>query len=195
MVTRKTSAILLIITLFLMVNSSVALIFYARGRNITVICPANSNIMFQNRINKTVLLTVDSGLLNCSDGNIRVYDAGGSFRFTALNNTEITITFTVDQLKVQGDQNRSLRRFSSGNSIMVQTANNIFITWTDSLEPFLPIMFIIGIIGLISMIGGSLYSIDKLRKGEYVKGLSYGTIYVSLGISFFLAWLWAGVTV
>jgi len=154
-----------------------------------------NNLAFQNSIEELIYLSINSGVLNCSDGQLNIYDGGGSFRFTALNDTQITIMYSVDQLKVQGDQNNTLRPFPSGNSITVQTGNNIFITWSVTLKPLLPLMFILGLFGLCSIIGGSLYTIDRIKKHDAYNGLTNGVIIVAFGISLFLAWLWSGVTV
>jgi len=154
-----------------------------------------NNIAFQNSIEELVFLQVDSGVLNCSDGNLRIYDGGGSFRFTAFNDTQITIDYTVDQVKVQGDQNRTLHFLSSGDSITVQTGNDVLITWSITIKPLLPLMFILGLFGLCSIIGGSLYTIDRIKKHDAYNGLINGVIIVAFGISLFLAWLWSGVTV
>lgn len=188
-------SVLVALTFFLSVYQPIqALTYYMNANNVNVLCPANLGIGFQNDINRTVYLQVNSGLLNTSNGRIQVYDAGGSFRFTALNDSQITIVHTVSQLKVQGDQNRELRTVSSGGRIAVQPGNDVLITWDLLIEPLLPLMFILGLFGLCSIIGGSIYTIDKIKKHDAYTGLSNGVIIVAFGICLFISWLWAGVT-
>lgn len=55
----------------------------------------------------------------------------------------------------------------------------------------LPIMSIMGLIGLVSMFGGPLYGVSKFRKKEYRDGAIVGLIFFVVGFALFIAWLWS----
>jgi len=55
----------------------------------------------------------------------------------------------------------------------------------------IPIMSIMGIIGLVSMFAGPLYGISKFKKHEYYGGAIVGLVVFVLGFALFIAWLWS----
>jgi len=61
------------------------------------------------------------------------------------------------------------------------------------MQPYLPVMFILGIIGLCSMVGGGFFAAHKIKRGEYYEGGRMGLIYVSVGLGLFLAWVFMEV--
>lgn len=149
-----------------------------------------SKLEFQNDIDQIVTLEIISGILNSSINKIQFLSDGGSFRFTALNDTKIKITYTLSTVRVQGDQGKEQRVIENGTTITVNTANNVLIQWDIIFEPSLPITFILGMVGLAGMFGGPLYSIHLIKKGKYRSGFIAGVIWVSVGIALFIAWLW-----
>jgi hypothetical protein len=55
----------------------------------------------------------------------------------------------------------------------------------------LPIMFIIGMVGLFAMFLGPLYCIEKLKEKDYYDAFKLGTVITIIGIALFIAWLWS----
>lgn len=146
---------------------------------------------FQNDIGKTVVLQIISGILNSTTNAFSLDAGGGYFRFTALNDTEITIVFVgVDYVQVSGDQNNGNRHIQSGETITINSGNNVVISWTMLIKPWLPLLFIIGIIGLFASFGGPLYAINKIKHHEYYEGIRTGLVLTVTGIAFVIAWLW-----
>lgn len=146
---------------------------------------------FQNDIDKTVILNVDSGTLNSITNSFSLGSHGGHFHFTALSDTQIKIDHTFpENLWVSGDQNKSRRIVSSGSTITVDTGNNVRIKWVIPIEVWLvPMMFIIGMVGLFAMIAGPLYGAHLLKNGEYYEGFRTGLVVTVVGFAFFIAWL------
>lgn len=71
---------------------------------------------------------------------------------------------------------------------------NLKITWrvVSRSEWWLPMMFILGIIGLLCMFGGPIYGIYEVKHGEYYDGFRTGLVVTVLGLALFIAWLWGG---
>lgn len=56
---------------------------------------------------------------------------------------------------------------------------------------WLPIMFILGIIGLLSIFYGLLSGIYKIKKKDYREALINSTVIISIGSGLVLSWLWS----
>jgi len=184
---------ILTVTLILSLSILLFKIAYAQnalGQNCQVVFPSTSSLGFQNDIDKTVTLEITNGILNSTTNNLKIYDGGGHFRFTALNNTQIKIDYTVTAVKVSGDQNHENRVVTSGSTITVNAGDNVLISWDITLEPWLPVMFIIGMVGLASTIGGPVYVYHKIKEGKYYEGFRNGLVVTVIGVAFVLAWLW-----
>ena len=175
---------LTLILVFLKPSQSVA------PQNIQVLFPSGSSLAFQNDINSNVTLLIITGILNSSENKLGLNSGGGFFRFTALNDTQIKITYSNCAVKVGGDQGNELRIINSGSTITASTGDSVLIVWDRQIEPWLPMMFIFGMVGLGAMIGGPLYAINKIKKREYLEALRTGTIVTVIGIALFIAWLW-----
>jgi len=175
---------LTLILVFLKPSQSVA------PQNIQVLFPSGSSLAFQNDINSNVTLLIITGILNSSENKLGLNSGGGFFRFTALNDTQIKITYSNCTVKVGGDQGNELRIINSGSTITVSTGDSVLIVWDKQIGPWLPMLFIFGMVGLGAMIGGPLYAINKIKKREYLEALRTGTIVTVIGIALFIAWLW-----
>ena len=175
---------LTLILVFLKPSQSVA------PQNIQVLFPSGSSLAFQNDINSNVTLLIITGILNSSENKLGLNSGGGFFRFTALNDTQIKITYSNCAVKVGGDQGNELRIINSGSTITVSTGDSVLIVWDKQIGPWLPMLFIFGMVGLGAMIGGPLYAINKIKKREYLEALRTGTIVTVIGIALFIAWLW-----
>lgn len=149
-------------------------------------------LAFQNTRYNFVRLGITSGVLNCTNGTLGINSGGGYFVFTALNDTAFTLTHNVTNVKVGGDSGNEFRQVYNGNSFTILAGNGVTVNWDmPGIEPWLPVMFILGMTGLVSLFGGSLYAVDKIKKKQYQVGLINGVIFVSIGFALFISWLWA----
>ena len=162
----------------------------ATTQNIQVLFPSGSSLAFQNDVNSNVTLLIITGILNSSENKLGLNSGGGFFHFTALNDTQIKITYSNCTVKVGGDQGNELRIINSGSTIIANAGDSVLIVWDKQIEPWLPMMFIFGMVGLGAMIGGPLYAINKIKKRQYLEALRAGTIVTVIGIALFIAWLW-----
>lgn len=160
---------------------------------------STSSLGFQMDINKTVILQITSGLLNSTTYSFNLNSGGGHFQFTAINDTQITISYEgLDQVSVSGDQNNAQRVISSDTSITVDTSNNVRISWRDL--PFSVIddyfMLGVGLTGIIMLIAGpTIFARTFIKHGldsESIEWLGYGMLFVVLGFGFVVVWLWPG---
>ena len=165
--------------------------YYATGTFHTLLLDGAS-IGFQNDVNKTVIVTVVSGLINSTSSKVTIYDGGGSYRFTSLNNTQIMITYSVDSVTISGIQGSTETiTVTSGDTFQVNAGDNVLISWVQTLPPILPLMFIVGMTGLGAMLGGPLYTIQLIKAHKYESALVNGLTITVLGVALFIAWLWS----
>jgi len=98
--------------------------------------------------------------------------------------------------------------FGSHYNTSSVTLNDVGISWNQITEIYelrffiyggtpavtvgwLPIMFILGIIGLLSIFYGLLYGVYKIKKKDYREGLVNATVIISIGSGLVLSWLWS----
>ena len=140
---------------------------------------------------KTVVLTMTTGNLTSNQTDVYVHSGGGGFSFKANENFTMKITFDVDTLKIMGDKGHTeFRAISSGSFIPVDANDVVYIQWSFGAILLLPIKFILGMVGLASMSGGSIYAVKQIKHKNYYEGFRNGAIFISIGFAFFIAWLW-----
>jgi len=185
---------ILIVLLSLMLTTTWINLCYAdyNASNIYILYQTNSTLILQNHTDKNVTLKMTSGLLNTTINNVRIHDDGGLFTFTAINDTTIKIdhSFKTD-LQVSGDQGKGNRAIESGTTITIDKGDNIRIEWWILIEPWLPLLFIIGMIGMFATVGGPVYAYLKIKEHEYYEGLRNGFLLHIVGLAFMMAWLWS----
>jgi hypothetical protein len=188
---RKKRGIHVSTALFLLVLLFLAIVQAqnATGQNFQVLIPTNGKLTFQNDIGKTVTLQIISGTLNSTNNRLTLNSGGGRFYFSPNQTVKIKITYTVDLVKVSGDQNNALREISSGTTITANAANKVNIIWDLTLAPTVPIMFVFGMFGLGALIGGPMYIVYKLKHRDYYEGLVTGILITVVGYAFLYAWL------
>lgn len=143
------------------------------------------SIGFLSQTEKYVKLEVTSGAFNCSNASLTMDLNHGRLRF--LNNESVSFTTTFNVSKV--NYNGALVTSGDSNS---QTANKyIVIEWWITIEPWVPYLFILGMIGLGSMFGGSLYSVHLFKQKEYKNALVQGVTFIALGFGLFMGWVFA----
>jgi len=167
-------------------GSSTSLVY---GENFSLQFYEGQSLGFQSG-RKTVVLDMTTGNLTSNSSSVYVYDGGGLFGFEANESLTMKITYDVTAVKVWGDQGKEHRVVSSGSSINIDANDIVNISWDITIPPLLPLLFILGMGGLFAMGGGSIYAVQKIKKKEYFEGFKAGTILISIGFAFFLAWLW-----
>lgn len=188
--TRKTmvyTVILVVLALNLATNQAKAAV---TGTNQEITFKTDGRLCFQNDLTRRVTMQISSGVLNSSQNRIRLSSGGGSFWFVALDNTQLTITYSVDDVKVSGDQNNDLRPIGNGETIIVSAGNQVFILWDITVEPLWPIGFALGMVGLGAMVGGPMLAAKDIKRRKYRQALVTGVTLVAIGIGLFLGWLW-----
>jgi len=154
---------------------------------------------FQIAINETVTLTITSGLLSSTTNALKLTRSDGYFHFTAINNTQIKITYEgVDQVFVSGDQNKGNRLIYSDTTITVLTGNNVQISW--HFQPWSLIdnyfMLGVGLTGIIMLIAGpTMFARTFIKHGldsDSIEWLGYSMLMVVMGFGFLVVWLWPG---
>lgn len=173
----------------LLVNFVEASTLLVRGSNFNVFFVQDSSLGFQFG-SDYLFLTATSGNLNSSTNRLEIYDTWGQFIFLSNENLDLQITSNLKTIKIEGDQKRDNRIIESGSIVSIDSTNKVTIYWYVSPTIWLPILFILGMIGLILMSGGSLYAVNEFKKKHYEKGLTNGIIYVTIGFALVLAWLW-----
>lgn len=151
------------------------------------------SIGFQNDVDTWVIVNVTSGYLNSIDNNIGITQTGGYFIFqpdTTVSMQVIYSNITISQVRI--DQGAIL----NGTITSFNTAQHE-IEWLINTEyytgPLLPFGFIMGMVGLVSMIGGSCYTVYKLKQKELDAAICVGFVMALVGYALFIGWLAMGI--
>lgn len=179
---------LIFLAIFLIAN--VASASNVRTTGFTTYISNGSSLGFQNG-NRYVLLTVSNGVLNSSFNSVYLSSGGGLYRFTANESVTLLITFNVTNCKVQGDSGNDYRMIQSGSSFHIVTNDLVLIQWDITVTPWLPLLFIFGVLGLLTVFTGSLYGVSEIKKGNYYNGFRMSILLICIGIAFVIAWLWS----
>jgi len=167
-------------------SSSSALVY---GQNFSLQFYEGQSLGFQTGM-KTVVLDMTVGNLTSNQTTVDFDSGGGMFQFKANENFTMKITYDVAKLKVGGDKGSQDRGIKSGTSINIDANDIVTIEWNIFIAPLLPLLFILGMFGLLSMGGGSIYAVQQIKEKEYRNGFRNGAIFITIGFAFFLAWLW-----
>jgi len=157
----------------------------ASGSNFDLYFPSGSAFQFQHlaqpfQPSMTAKVTVTSGVLNGTNGSLSMTVDGGSLSFLSRNTA--TLTTTNATITVNG--------VSKGTSASIISSDNVQISWSaPAFEPFLPLMFIFGMVGLFGMFVGPAYTIHKVKHREYYDGFVTGFILTVTGLVLFIAWI------
>lgn len=191
---RHVNLLFLTVTIVLTIfaaNFMMASASNASGEDFHVVFPAASSLQFQNDVNKTVTLHVLSGVLNSTTNMLSLDEAGGSFRFTALNDTQIKISFEgVNVVGVSGDQGNERRVIASGTVITVDKGDTVVVDWFVPLPVWLPVTLAMGIFGFILLGASPTYTFYKIKEREYSSAFCWGFLMFIIGIGLVICWLW-----
>jgi len=143
------------------------------------------SVGFQNQQEYNVTLTVSSGALNCSNASLSMDLNHGRLVFMNNESASFTTIFNVSRLIINGVLVES-------GVVTSQVTNDVtVIEWWIMIEPWVPYLFILGMIGLGSMFGGSLYGIHLFKKREYQWALVQAVTFIAVGFGLFIAWVFA----
>lgn len=152
--------------------------------------PSDSSLGFIHEPGYYVKLSVTSGNLNTSEPIIILQTYYGQFQFTSNETLNLTVTFLgVSNVNAGGDNGTENRAIQNGTVLYIFPSNNVIIDWFIDQPPWLPLMFMAGMIGLTCMFAGPITAIYKIKHGEYHDGFRTGLIFTVLGVSLFLGWL------
>lgn len=135
-----------------------------------------------------ITIAVTSGTLN-GTSSFTYWREKGRVYVTSEDTAEYTLTAYGDRTSVYyfgtlvNQANASL---VYGSTV---TGDSLVFGWAVATEPLLPIMFIIGIVGVGSFFGGLIVAAYKIRDGEYVEGFRYAVIFCSIGFGLIWGWL------
>jgi len=138
-----------------------------------------------------VTLNVINGTLNGSSVEVWItYNNGGKFSFNALDNCVVQLDLeTIANIKIQGPGGTGT--YETDAIYPIETGQSYVFYWNSSLMPILPIMFIIGLIGLLFCFVGPIYLIMKIRERD-MDGVKIGIIICAFAFAFVVAWVWSG---
>jgi len=147
--------------------------------------PDTGSLGFQNQQEYNVTLTVSSGALNCSNASLSMDLNHGRLVFMNNESVSFTTVFNVSRLTINGV-------LAESGVPTSQVLNDVtVIEWWIMIEPWVPYLFILGMIGLGSMFGGSLYSIHLFKKREYQWALVQAVTFIAVGFGLFISWVFA----
>lgn len=151
--------------------------------------PAGTALSFQPDIDDaTQILTIHviNGTLNGT--NCQVWNTltkGGKYAFNSQAAAFLQINFTegLGRVSVRNEA------VTSGILYPIGAGVSYDVVWSSLVSAALPLMLIIGIVGLILIIVGPLYLVSKLRARD-MDGVKLGIVLSAFGFAFTIAWLW-----
>lgn len=126
-------------------------------------------------------VTVNSGTLNGTNGNIEMYPTEGKLSFTSQNTATLTPSDNL-VIIVNGEQFQETTTIKTGDSVIFRWSGPAF-------EPSLPVLFIFGMVGLFSMFLGPIYTVHKIKQKEYREAAITGFLVTLIGLVLFISWL------
>jgi len=157
------------------------------GSNFNVYLSSGDELQFQHlAIDEwmdefTAKVKVGSGVLNGTSGRIEMWTSEGELTFLSLD-TATLVPFNASII-VNGVVYDETTTINNGDNVKIRWAMPPF-------EPYVPIMFIIGMGGLFAMFVGPAYCIQMVKKGRYWDAAVNGFTITAIGVAFFIAWLW-----
>ena len=110
------------------------------------------------------------------------------------NSTNIIYGVMPQSVLFNGATNTALWDYSLGRTrifYVYSSTVEIEIVWGLGYAPYLPVMFLFGMVGLASMFAGILWPIHIVKKDkDYVEALTKFVIFFFVGLGLFIAWVW-----
>lgn len=166
-----------------------ALSVYLEGSGILLTIPNGSTISFGDESHGATL-TVTSGTVN-GTVSLTYWREKGKVSIASTDTAEFVLSGYGERTSLQ--YNGQIVENVNASYLLGSTVsgNSFYFGWAVKTEPLLPVMFILGMVGLFTFIGGLLWACVNFREGEYVEGLRVGVIFCSIG--FGLVWGWLGL--
>jgi len=140
-----------------------------------------------------ILLSASEGMLNSSENEFSLSSTGGGyFKFTSNESFTLTITSDFSHVEVVGDSGNSRRGISNSSALAIEADNVVYVYFSGVVQPYVPYMFILGMVGLVSMFGGPICAIHLFKERDYRRAITIGCTITALGVGLFIAWLGAG---
>jgi hypothetical protein len=174
--------IITLLTLFIpLIHSNVS------NETFTVFLESPSSIGFQNDIDTYLIVTMQTGNMSSNSSTIALEIDHGYFSILPNQTGTFTVTFTsnIPEAFVNNV------RFETGDTGNFTIGTTTIIEWWIPYETLLPIMFIVGMIGLASIFYGMWKSISSFQQKEYLNAGIYAITFIALGSGLFLAWVFA----
>lgn len=151
----------------------------------------DSKIGFMCGVNETLLLTITDGEITSQNITANIQQTRGHFIFLATSNATLQANINDLRVSASGDQGNKERNLFDGDTLIIQEGNNVKFYWnTGATEMLLPIMFIFGMVGLMSMFGGILYPIHIIKsEHDYRRAFITFTIFFFVGFALFISWV------
>lgn len=181
--------ILLSLTLFfsLTLKAYSATKLIAQGSNFQLYFPTNTAFSIQHLATTYTSayifnVTVSSGTLNGTNGYLRMWQDSGEMSFRSQD----TATLTAPEVAIIVNGNLYEEQASIVNG------DNVLLKWAvpEVLQPLLPIMFGLGMLGLAGTFAGPLYGIHLIKQKKYYDGFISGLIITSFSLALLISWLW-----
>lgn len=188
----ETSLIVVLLVLLFSQYGYALLTVHVEAFNVQLTVNNGASVGFKGGENG-VIVSITSGTLN---GSLSM--TGWTNKGQIIIDSEDTATFTItgfgdSEFKdcVPGIKGSETANRNNKTQITATTVsgNQITITWSYSGEPALPIMFMVGMIGVGSFFGGALYAAKQIKEGDYVEGLRTALIFCSIGFGLIWGWL------
>ena len=136
-----------------------------------------------------LLLEAQNNYINSSTNTLLLTNTGnGYFTFSSNETFNLELSFSDLVISLEGDSGNSKRQIQNETSYSVVASNVVTVYWNTIVQPFLPYMFILGMIGLVAMFGGPILAI-KMMKDNPRWALTQGIMFTTLGFGLFIAWL------
>jgi hypothetical protein len=161
------------------------------GTDFIVFIECGGSLGFQNQPSHFVLLSVNSGELNSSDTYLSMSNDHGRFTFYSNNSATLIISYSVSRIQVSGDMAQDARLLANNTQISIAPTNTVTLEWWITVEPWLPIMFIFGMIGLVAMFAGPMIGIKKWKEHDYYNGARMAIMLFAIGFGLTISWLWS----
>lgn len=140
-----------------------------------------------------VLVEVTSGSINSTLSILETNRAApndGSWTFQSNVTGSLLFSDPAQDYDLQASGGTITHDDATGYVTVSWSANEqVSLYWNSILEPILPFGFILGMVGLGSMFGGTLWTVKKIKDHEFNEAITEGFVIALLGIALFMAWL------
>lgn len=190
----KKALILVAATLFLsyIFHHADAEILLVDGSSFELYLLPGDEVNFRHGYNDfNVTLDVKLGTLNASVSDLKLwYDRGGYIQFTTVGSITFEIEFSTEGIFEYANCTVTEVTENELYRVTASAAAMVFLRWNSYISSFLPLDFILGLIGVVGVPLSIIYGYEKIKKREYREALELTTVFLALSIALVIAWLW-----